>query len=321
MKLRNILLFVTHKIPLIIFSIRHYLLNGSSKPLNNKNLVVVSFISGEERYLEEFVQFHSLQGVDHFVFYDNSKNSKQRNVLKKFIENSKVTLFECPNFSFLTSWLLRKLYTTTRLRPTLQEIVFSHFLTQNRNYKWWTIQIDIDEFVYCEDETVIDFIKRQEILGIKNIEVEQFEFGSNSLVDYPASVIDSYKMRSKAKSSQKSIGKICSISPQYNAHCFSFKRNIIHELIYGIRTRAEFPSGTYLKMPDDKLKKSIYINHYKFKCLKDIIARRFNLKELDSTYTNIRLISDFFLANNEIECDKILKAKNYLENERKFKKK
>ena len=319
--LQKFFFFIMHEAAYLIFKVRHLFLNGNHKISADKNLVIVSLISGEERYLEEFIQFHILQGVDYFVFYDNSKNNKQLNVLKPFIQNGLVTLFSCPDFGFFFSWLLRKFHSKSRSRPTIQELAFSNFLNDHKNSKWWIAQIDIDEFIYCEDQTVINFIKSKDDLGIKNIEIEQFEFGSSGLIDYPKSVIDSYKIRAKIRKSKKSIGKACYISSMYNPHIFSYRRTFIDKIIKGVRTRIDFPKGTSLIMPNEISKKtSIFINHYKFKCLKDIINRRFNPDTLDSTFLNPKIIPDLFLANRDEECDKILKARDYLIYEKKIKK-
>jgi len=306
----NFFVFIMHRAALLVFSIRHRLLNPVPSNKLQHNLTVISLISGEERYLGEFIRFHVLQGVDHFVFYDNSDSSYQSDALQPFIESGIVTLYSCPNFSFLASWLLRKNWSvSSRLKPHMQEIVFAHFLSKNKNANGWVIQIDIDEFVYCIGQSLAACIKKYQDQGVRCIEIQQFEFGSSGIVDYPLSVIESYKMRSNSMKSRKSMGMFKYISSAYSAHVFSNRRSVMQEFIQGPRSPRDFPKGAYLVLPRDSSNFNIYLNHYKYKCLRDIVERRFNKNKFPSGYNlSPSVIPELFSINNEVECDLILRS-------------
>ena len=56
------------------------------------NLSIVSIMKYEEDYVEEWVRYHHILGVDHFYIYDNNEDSYMRQVLKQYIEKDIVTL-------------------------------------------------------------------------------------------------------------------------------------------------------------------------------------------------------------------------------------
>ena len=51
-----------------------------------KNLTGVYWIKSEARYIPEYVEFHLLQGFDHFIFYDNKSDDNLLEVISPYIE-------------------------------------------------------------------------------------------------------------------------------------------------------------------------------------------------------------------------------------------
>lgn len=57
-------------------------------------LVAVAWVNGEDGYLREWLDFHSVVGVDHFLLYDAANSSATRALLAPYVEHGAVTYFE-----------------------------------------------------------------------------------------------------------------------------------------------------------------------------------------------------------------------------------
>jgi len=55
------------------------------------DLSVVCIIKNEGRYIEEWIQFHKLVGVQHFYIYDNDSDDNTKELLTPWIENGDIT--------------------------------------------------------------------------------------------------------------------------------------------------------------------------------------------------------------------------------------
>ena len=51
----------------------------------------MAVFKNESMYLKEWIDFHLLAGIEHFYLYDNSTTDDPSSVLKKYIEEEKVT--------------------------------------------------------------------------------------------------------------------------------------------------------------------------------------------------------------------------------------
>tara|TARA_R100001530_G_scaffold129823_1_gene100368 strand:- start:171 stop:980 length:810 start_codon:yes stop_codon:yes gene_type:complete len=60
------------------------------------NLTGVYWIKDEGPYLEEYIEFHLLQGFDHFIFYDNGSTDNTFEVLNPYIAKGLVELRKYP---------------------------------------------------------------------------------------------------------------------------------------------------------------------------------------------------------------------------------
>ena len=52
-----------------------------------KNLTSIYWIKDEARYIPEFIEFHLLQGFDHFIFYDNKSIDNLTEIIFPYIES------------------------------------------------------------------------------------------------------------------------------------------------------------------------------------------------------------------------------------------
>lgn len=95
-----------------------------------KYLSVVACFKDEGPFLREWIEFHLLNGVEHFYLYDNSSSDDPTKILKKYVDSAVLTLF------------------STNM-ACCQLACFFHALTTYRDRSRWMAFIDIDEFLFC----------------------------------------------------------------------------------------------------------------------------------------------------------------------------
>lgn len=72
-----------------------------------KQLTAIYWIKNEARYLPEYIEFHLLQGFDHFIFYDNNSDDKTLEVLQSYIDEGLVEVrYYPPDTERKNFWLM-----------------------------------------------------------------------------------------------------------------------------------------------------------------------------------------------------------------------
>src|SRR5690349_10881004 len=59
-------------------------------------LSICAIFQNDARYLKEWIEFHRIQGVEHFYLYDNLSTDNPEITLSKYIEDDIVTLIPWP---------------------------------------------------------------------------------------------------------------------------------------------------------------------------------------------------------------------------------
>jgi hypothetical protein len=92
-------------------------------------LSICAIYRDEGPYLQEWLEFHRLTGVEHFFLYDNGSTDVNRQVLSPYVEQGIVTLHD---------WLVY---------PG-QGGAYMHCLRHHREGSRWIAFIDLDEFLF-----------------------------------------------------------------------------------------------------------------------------------------------------------------------------
>ncbi|MBM3571475.1 MAG: hypothetical protein FJX52_03805 [Alphaproteobacteria bacterium] len=92
-------------------------------------LSVCAIFKDEASYLEEWLIFYDLIGVDHFYLYNNNSGDKFMAVLKPWIDRRRVTLHDWPQHP-------------GQLRA------YGHCLDHHKRDTRWIMYVDIDEFFF-----------------------------------------------------------------------------------------------------------------------------------------------------------------------------
>ena len=138
-----------------------------SKGVKKYNVSICAIFKNEARYLKEWIDFHSIVGVDHFYLYNNNSTDEFASILKPYIENGTVELIEWP-------------------KEHSQMDAYRDCIKNYSQDSQWIGFIDIDEFVVPnESSTIYDFLKK---FNNKRPAVMMYWkiFGSSGLVERSA---------------------------------------------------------------------------------------------------------------------------------------
>lgn len=97
-------------------------------PKQKHSLSVCAIIKDEGPYLEEWIEFHKLIGVDHFYIYDNDSTDNTCNILDRYIHSNTVTYIFWPDKGQIDA--------------------YNDCLTKFGQESNWIAFIDIDEFIF-----------------------------------------------------------------------------------------------------------------------------------------------------------------------------
>lgn len=103
-------------------------------------LSILACLKDEADYIEEWIEYYKIMGVEHFYIYNNNSTDNIEEVLSPYIEEGLVTLVEHPGRG-------------------MQTTMYAHALKNFRLETKWLIVADIDEFMLPKSHaTLIDFV-------------------------------------------------------------------------------------------------------------------------------------------------------------------
>lgn len=133
-------------------------------PSNHKDkrkgkLAICAIFQNESSYLKEWIEYHRLVGVSHFYLYNNRSNDNYWEVLKPYVEQGIVELFDVPFDSTLY-------HDAAKTHNFVQVHCYNHAIKLARKYNMWLAIIDTDEFI-CPvvDGTVTKALDRYSYAG------------------------------------------------------------------------------------------------------------------------------------------------------------
>ncbi len=191
----------------LIIIIIFYYINFNDK----YKLVIMAIFKNEEEYIEEWLEHHINQGIEHFYLYCNDPNIKKYKMLGKY--KNKITLI---------NWINKK----NNGIKTIQKQAYTHCIQTYYNQFEYIMMLDIDEFVININKThrVIDFINSLDN-NTEALKVQRFDFDSNGHKTKPkGKVMDNYTNREKICSSYKTIANINYVNKDlffYGVHDFN----------------------------------------------------------------------------------------------------
>lgn len=138
-------------------------------------LSVLAIFQNEDRFLKEWLDFYRVLGVDHFYLYNNLSDDNYQEVLKPYINDGIVELFDWPYASQPGSeadW--------TRI----QAAAYREGLKKAEGQSQWVAIIDTDEFMFpLNHQDLKTFIKGYE--NCSGLLVNWQEFGTSNVERIP----------------------------------------------------------------------------------------------------------------------------------------
>jgi len=125
----------------LYFLILTILLLASKINAAQYNLSICAIFKNEAPYFKEWIEFHKLQGVEHFFLYNNNSDDDYLTVLQPYINTGEVTLRQWP-------------YEYNSELKNLEIIIRNAYADCIQTYRTmtnWLAVIDIDEFLFCPD--------------------------------------------------------------------------------------------------------------------------------------------------------------------------
>jgi len=199
-------------------------------------LGLVAILRGEDDYLVEWIEFHKMMGVNHFILYDNGLEKSSGLILHPYIERGIVTHIPFSNIPGLKDG--RHADTLS-----LQQLAYADCIIRFRHHFQYLLQLDIDEFLFPKNhKTISEVLKSCNEDKISRIDVNWTNFGSNGHEAKPTGlVIENFTKSAESivNSTVKCIvnTKYLSIQHMYsNVHRFSLRvsfKDIITKFLYG----------------------------------------------------------------------------------------
>jgi hypothetical protein len=160
---------------------------------NKTRLSVMAIFKNEELYLEEWLQYHIKEGINHFYLYSNDENMEKYKFLDKY--QDKITLIP---------WI--NIISTTY--STVQRDAYTHCIKNYINEYDFLLMLDIDEFIVplLKNKKVIDIVNKLDKNKVKAVKIQRYNFGSDGHIKKPlGNVMQNYKKHEKICSSYKAM--------------------------------------------------------------------------------------------------------------------
>jgi len=210
-------------------------------------LTVAAIVKNEARYIEEWICWHLIHGVEHFFIYENDSTDDTYKILKRYEAKGVVTL--------------NRLHGTAQQFPMIEAA-----LRDYGNLTRWMAVIDCDEFLLAESP-LPQFLKEFE--NFSALAVHWQLYGSKSIDPFRwGSVIDRFRWRGVEPSRHvKSIIQPArTISRGKDPHSFMLKTPAVNE------NKVALPTHYAIKSPPSA--ERIRINHYHVKSYDEYFIRK-----------------------------------------------
>ena len=194
------------------------------------NISIVAMFRYENDYLNEWLNYYIIHGVEHFFLYSHKNNDLTFKILKPYIDKGYITLI-----NWNDDEILKVPEHKRRLQDGsivgwhtigLQNLALIDFTKKYKQKTKWIISVDIDEYIYPLDtkKKIKDILDNSK--DIKQYYIGGILFGSNGHEKKPNGlIIENYtKCSNKPKGSDyhKSITLTEYISEKYNGYIHHF---------------------------------------------------------------------------------------------------
>jgi len=223
-------------------------------------LALCSMYRDHAEYLQEWIEFHRLVGVERFFLYDNESTDDHERVLAPYVERGIVTVHP---------W--QRPESVERGVPWGLIYAFDDCLARHRDDSRWIAFIDIDEFLFSPTGRMLPDVLG-EFESAPGVVVSQLNYGSSGHVRKPPGlVIESYVHRRSYPPDERTFVKSI-VDPARTAKCFNAHGFFYEEGATAVDENHEpFPSPPRKKPVSASL---LRLNHYVVKSREEYAQKR-----------------------------------------------
>ena len=139
---------------------------------NTYNLSIVAIMKNEKPYLKEWLEYHRMQGVEHFYLCDNESTDQTKEYLEPYIQKGLITYIFMPGKN-------KQLY------------CYEKVVAEYKNETKWLAIIDLDEFlVPLKAKTMVDFLK--EFDDVSEVSLYWMNYGDNGSIKRPDGLVTEF---------------------------------------------------------------------------------------------------------------------------------
>ncbi|MDM7530317.1 glycosyltransferase family 2 protein [Lacticaseibacillus paracasei] len=193
--------------------ISEYYRAARSELPNTNQIALVAIVKDEAPYLQEWVDYHLLLGVDHIFIYDNESTDHIYSVIRPYILQNKLTYIKFPG-------------------KGVQEKAYMNCVAKIKNQFGWVLCIDIDEFLQPLTDLSLHEWLRNIPDQVSQIEIGWMLFGSSGFKTRPSGlVIENYLHHAQNQflSDYKPIARPSRITGMKFPHAFEVIGNTVNE--------------------------------------------------------------------------------------------
>lgn len=276
-------------------------------------ITIVAITKSDHIYLQEWIEYHQLIGVDHFCIYDNNEGNETALVLEPYIKSGLVDYVSWPN-----------LWPELDFFKGCQHYAYQDGLEKCRENTIWTAFIDTDEFIVPNIYTDLRETLMREFIDKPLIYVNWRRFGTGGQTIYPSGNILSTLTRCSPRDHTQNIPGKTIAQPAYliqpeNPHCFlattGYVNGSAEPFLY-----SSFSDIIRRKMPvNDRF---LTIHHYEFRdewFFRNIKIPRlrsrtsYSRKHPEETERKAEMYNEIY---SECECFRILDVINLLKKDK-----
>ncbi len=147
------------------------------------NLILCAVFKDEDKWLREWIEYHLIVGVDHFVMFNNGLPQPAYSILEKYIDEDLVTYYDF-------------VHNTGDLQIRAYDLALQYFRDKTK----WLCFLDLDELIYPKRHSkVYHFLQHYEKEGIIGLNIPVATFGTSNLHYSPQLMSESFVQRAKDK--------------------------------------------------------------------------------------------------------------------------
>lgn len=217
-------------------------------------LGIVTMFRNEGKYLKEWIEYHKLVGVDHFLLYNDRSDDNYAEVLKPYIQSNLVEVIDHP------------LPPGTAVFPHWQMAAYKDGLRRSLGNTKWLAFIDLDEFILPKKNATIPECLNQYFPTASGVYASWRNFGTNNVYVNPGEPLllhltaASHPLHSR-NATGKSIVRVdqVDIGPSWSPHQLVLKHGAQY---YNGSGRPLYFKGTDLQVSPQHTSDYIQVNHY-----------------------------------------------------------